>query len=179
MSSSPILVNLNNLDVQDVETRKLDFSICEFSDNADDRLIKLAYVRSTKEDRYSPIHRHNFDQVRYIFSGEIEYGPLKCGPGDCVYFPEGVFYGPTQVKTDKAENYTIQSQGPNWSYLLSRAEAKKTTAELTREAGCVPPDHRRISDIDSTTVQEADLLQASDPAVLDGEAARGPGGNHT
>jgi hypothetical protein len=134
MSSSPMLVNLNDLDVQDVETRKLDFSICEFSDDADDRLIKLAYVRSTKEDRYSPLHRHNFDQVRYIFSGEIEYGPLKCGPGDCVYFPEGVFYGPTQVKTDKAENYTIQSQGPSWAYLLSRAEAKKTAAELTREA---------------------------------------------
>jgi hypothetical protein len=134
MSTSPILVNLNNLDVQDVETRKLDFSICEFSDKADDRLIKLAYVRSTREDRYSPLHRHNFDQVRYIFSGKIEYGPLKCGPGDCVYFPEGVFYGPTEVKTDKAENYTIQSQGPSWAYLLSRAEAKKVAAELTREA---------------------------------------------
>lgn len=134
MSSNPVLINLSHLDVQDVETRKLDFSICEFSADADDRLIKLAYVRSTREDRYSPLHRHNFDQVRYIFSGEIEYGPLKCGPGDCVYFPEGVFYGPTRVNTDKAENYTLQSQGPSWAYLLNRAEAKKTAAELTKEA---------------------------------------------
>jgi len=133
MTGNPVVINLNNLDVQDVATRKLDFSICEFSDQRDERLIKLAYVRSTKEDRYSPSHRHNFDQVRYVLAGEIEYGPLKCGAGDCIYFPEGVFYGPTRVKTDRAENYTIQSQGPSWAHLLTRAEAKKTTAEIAKE----------------------------------------------
>jgi hypothetical protein len=143
MTANPVVINLNNLDVQDVATRKLDFSICEFSDQRDERLIKLAYVRSTKEDRYSPTHRHNFDQVRYIVSGEIEYGPLKCSPGDFVYFPEGVFYGPTRVKTDRAENYTIQSQGPSWARLLTRAEAKEATAGiankgmLDREKGIV------------------------------------------
>ena len=93
MTANPVLINLNSLNVQDVATRKLEFSICEFSDERTERLIKLAYVRSTKEDRYSPTHRHNFDQVRYVVSGEIEYGSLKCGPGDCIYFPEGVFYG--------------------------------------------------------------------------------------
>jgi mannose-6-phosphate isomerase-like protein (cupin superfamily) len=112
----------------------LDFSICEFSSGSDERLIKLAYVRSSREDRYSPIHRHNFDQVRYVVSGEIEYGPLKCRPGDCVYFPEGVFYGPTRVLSEKAENYTVQSQGPSRAYLLSRAEAKKAAAEISQEA---------------------------------------------
>ena len=143
MTANPVVININNLDVQDVATRKLDFSICEFSDQRDERLIKLAYVRSTKEDRYSPTHRHNFDQVRYILSGEIEYGPLKCRPGDCVYFPEGSFYGPTRITTDRAENYTIQSQGPSWARILSRAEAKKTTEDiatkgvLDREKGIV------------------------------------------
>jgi mannose-6-phosphate isomerase-like protein (cupin superfamily) len=133
MTGNPVVINLKNVDVQGVATRKLDFSICEFSDQSDERLIKLAYVRSTKEDRYSPTHRHNFDQVRYIVSGEIEYGPLKCGPGDCIYFPEGVFYGPTGVKTDRAENYTIQSQGPSWARLLTRAEAKEATAEIAKK----------------------------------------------
>jgi hypothetical protein len=76
-----MLVNLNDLDVQDVETRKLDFSICEFSDNADDRLIKsLMFVRRKKTAIL-----HSIDiistKVRYIFSGEIEYGPLKMRAG--------------------------------------------------------------------------------------------------
>ena len=133
MTANAVVTNLNNLDVEDVATRKLDFSICEFSDQRDERLIKLAYVRSTKEDRYSPTHRHNFDQVRYIVSGEIEYGRLKCSPGDCVYFPEGVFYGPTRIKTDRAENYTIQSQGPSWARLLTRAEAKEATAGIAKK----------------------------------------------
>jgi len=134
MSSHAVIANLHNLDVQDVATRKLDFSLCEFFSETDERLIKLAYVRSTREDRYSPSHRHNFDQVRYVVSGEIEYGPLKCRPGDCIYFPEGVFYGPTRVRSEKAENYTIQSQGPSWAYLLSRAEAKKAATDLSAEA---------------------------------------------
>src|SRR5262245_44620230 len=115
MTANPVVTNLNNLDVEDVATRKLDFSICEFSDQRDERLIKLAYVRSTKEDRYSPTHRHNFDQVRYIGAGEI------------------VFYGPTRVKTDRAENYTIQSQGPSWARLLIRAEAKEATAGIAKK----------------------------------------------
>lgn len=132
MTANPIVINLSNLDIEDVATRKLDFFICEFSDERAERLIKLAYVRSTKEDRYSPTHRHNFDQVRYVLSGEIEYGPLKCGPGDCIYFPEGTFYGPTRVKTDRAENYTIQSQGPSWARLLTRAEAKQATVEIAK-----------------------------------------------
>src|SRR6202011_4252961 len=51
-------------------------------------------------DYSGPRHRHNFDQYRYMLSGESDYGqdgPLKAGM--LGYYPEGVPYGPQVNKT--------------------------------------------------------------------------------
>jgi hypothetical protein len=51
-------------------------------------------------DYSGPRHRHNFDQYRFMLSGESDYGqdgPLKAGM--LGYYPEGVPYGPQMNKT--------------------------------------------------------------------------------
>jgi signal peptidase I len=41
-------------------------------------------------------HKHNFDQIRLVIEGEMRLGKnIVAGPGDVVYFPESVMYGPT------------------------------------------------------------------------------------
>ena len=51
-------------------------------------------------DYSGPRHRHNFDQYRFMLSGDSDYGqdgPLKAGM--LGYYPEGVPYGPQVNKT--------------------------------------------------------------------------------
>jgi len=42
----------------------------------------------------SPRHRHTFQQVRYFVGGKVKYGHEIYGVGDCLYIPEGAYYGP-------------------------------------------------------------------------------------
>ena len=133
MANEPVVINIHDSSARESTGRRLNFHTAEFSGDEDERLIKLAFTRATKQERYSPRHRHNFDQVRFVVSGELEYGPLKCRPGDCIYFPEGVFYGPTQLITENAENYTIQSQGPSWAHLLTAVEEQNAMADLAHD----------------------------------------------
>ena len=48
----------------------------------------------TKASRFTPRHKHAFDQIRYIISGQAKFGRTLYGAGDCLYMPEGVAYGP-------------------------------------------------------------------------------------
>jgi hypothetical protein len=51
--------------------------------------------------RYSPRHRHNFEQFRFQIDGEANYsrtGKLK--KGMLGYFPESAFYGPQEESGD-------------------------------------------------------------------------------
>jgi hypothetical protein len=46
---------------------------------------------------HSPRHRHTFQQMRYVLSGHMRYGDNQVyGPGDCLFLPEGVSYGPVK-----------------------------------------------------------------------------------
>jgi hypothetical protein len=42
----------------------------------------------------SPRHRHTFQQVRFLVAGKMRYGKEIYNPGDCLYLPEGAYYGP-------------------------------------------------------------------------------------
>src|SRR5688572_31763208 len=45
----------------------------------------------------SPSHRHTFQQVRYVVQGKMKYGKTHVyGVGDCLYLPEGTYYGPVK-----------------------------------------------------------------------------------
>jgi mannose-6-phosphate isomerase-like protein (cupin superfamily) len=55
----------------------------------------FSLVIARPQDRYSPRHRHNFEQFRYQIEGIADYGRTgKLKPGMIGYFPEGVHYGP-------------------------------------------------------------------------------------
>lgn len=113
----------------------------EFANDSDDRLIRISLESDERGDFFAPRHHHNFDQVRYIVSGKVKYGSIEAQAGDCLYFPEGVFYGPTEIVSEHAETYTIQTQGPSWSLLPSRdqmtvaAEKLSHDGELDRDKG--------------------------------------------
>lgn len=66
---------------------------------------------------HSPRHRHTFQQVRYVLSGRMRYGTEEYGPGDCLYIPEGAYYGPIKpISTEdeaKLHFADIQFEGPS------------------------------------------------------------------
>jgi hypothetical protein len=86
----------------------------EFEDPRDGRRFRVGYSRQQNSNYYSPPHRHTFDQIRFIVSGKVKYGPMRLSGGDVAYFPEGVFYGPTEPLSEEVTTCTIQTQGPSW-----------------------------------------------------------------
>lgn len=56
-------------------------------------------IGSLYADAYynSPSHRHTFQQIRYVVQGKMKYGNAHVyGVGDCLYLPEGTYYGPVK-----------------------------------------------------------------------------------
>ncbi len=66
---------------------------------------------------HSPRHRHTFQQVRYVYGGKMKYGDEIYGVGDCLYIPEGAYYGPIKPVDDGTEEQLhfvdIQLEGPS------------------------------------------------------------------
>jgi len=64
---------------------------------------------------HSPRHRHTFQQVRYVLSGKMKYGSEVYEPGDCLYIPEGTYYGPVKpVESGEQLHFAdIQFEGPS------------------------------------------------------------------
>src|SRR5262245_48415313 len=53
-----------------------------------------SYSRGNGE-RYSPRHRHNFDQIRFSIKGDMSMGKREAlKEGHIGYFPESTYYGP-------------------------------------------------------------------------------------
>ena len=78
-----------------------------------------------------------FDQVRFIVSGQVKYGPLRISGGDVAYFPEGVFYGPTEPISEEVTTCTIQTQGPTWGAFPNDAECAAVAERMTGRIGFV------------------------------------------
>jgi hypothetical protein len=80
-----------------------------------------ARIGSLYADPYyhSPRHRHTFQQVRYLVGGKMKYGREVYEPGDCLYIPEGAYYGPIKpVPVDEGGSermhfIDIQFMGPS------------------------------------------------------------------
>ena len=64
---------------------------------------------------HSPRHRHTFQQVRYVLSGKMKYGKDVYEAGDCLYIPEGAYYGPIKPvdNGEKLHFADIQFEGPS------------------------------------------------------------------
>jgi hypothetical protein len=88
-------------------------------------------------ERLNPRHKHDFDQVRYYVLGGENYTKHIFGPGDCVYFPEGVPYGPTFTAEGCDENVRLgmQFQGPSQGPFFQRTEVQKGDEQLLALGG--------------------------------------------
>ena len=64
---------------------------------------------------HSPRHQHTFQQIRYVLSGKMKYGREVYGSGDCLYIPEGAYYGPIKpVETGEQLHFAdLQLEGPS------------------------------------------------------------------
>ena len=64
---------------------------------------------------HSPRHRHTFQQVRYVLSGKMKYGSEVYEKGDCLYIPEGAYYGPVKPVGNGEQLHfaDIQFEGPS------------------------------------------------------------------
>jgi mannose-6-phosphate isomerase-like protein (cupin superfamily) len=84
--------------------------------------------------RFSPRHRHNFEQFRYQLEGVANYGRTgKLKPGMLGYFPEGVHYGPqTQDEGENLAMLVLQCGGASGSGYLGREGEVSVTQELKK-----------------------------------------------
>jgi len=83
---------------------------------------------------YTPRHRHNFDQFRFIVYGEMNLAHgMDLKEGECAYFPEGTYYGPL-TQQGAAGLIVMQFPGPNGAYRILDSE-KKVAMEALKAAG--------------------------------------------
>jgi hypothetical protein len=80
---------------------------------------------------YTPRHRHNFEQVRYVVSGEFEYAARKSmKAGSVGFFPEGTHYGPQNVA--ECTTLTLQCGGPSRQGFMSYQQLHNGHLELKK-----------------------------------------------
>lgn len=128
----PAIEIVNVLDIKPVVTahRQTVLRTAEFEDPRDGRRFRCGYSRRKQDNYYSPPHRHTFDQLRFVIEGKTKYGPMRLGSGDFAYFPEGVFYGPTESLSEDLASCTIQTQGPSWGCFPTDAECAVAGEQL-------------------------------------------------
>jgi len=82
--------------------------------------------------RFSPRHRHNFEQFRFQIEGTADYGRTgKLKPGMLGYYPEGVHYGPqTQGEGEDLAMLVLQCGGASGGGYAGRAAVIRAQAEL-------------------------------------------------
>jgi len=83
-------------------------------------------------DFFSPRHRHNFEQIRYAFEGELDFDKTgKLTEGMIGYFPEGVSYGPQSQKQGQVSTaLVLQFGGASGSGYLSRQQVRAGMEDL-------------------------------------------------
>jgi quercetin dioxygenase-like cupin family protein len=78
---------------------------------------------------YSPRHKHNFDQIRYVLEGETGFTEWDLHAGECAYFPAGAEYGPQQQR-GSAVLLTLQFPGGSGQHYLAPEQVEQTVREL-------------------------------------------------
>ncbi|MGI5144486.1 MULTISPECIES: hypothetical protein [unclassified Streptomyces] len=76
----------------------------------------------------APRHKHNFEQIRVVLSGHMDFGPgVVCDPGQVAYFPAGAPYGPERI--EGGEQLLLQ-WGPDW---VTHAQNQKAMRALEQK----------------------------------------------
>jgi mannose-6-phosphate isomerase-like protein (cupin superfamily) len=113
-----------------------DLNVVQFPINTGIPEINLRFGYDQVGDGFfTPRHRHNFDQFRYVVSGEMNLAKgMDLHEGECAYFPEGTYYGPLTQKGPVAL-LVMQFPGPNGSYRILDSEKKIAMEELKAAGG--------------------------------------------
>ncbi|MBL4719937.1 MAG: hypothetical protein JKY20_02245 [Alphaproteobacteria bacterium] len=92
----------------------------------------FSLVWAQSPGRFSPRHRHNFEQIRFQLEGTAKYGRTSVlKPGMVGYYPEAVHYGPqTQEEGEMLGVLVLQFGGASGSGYIGRAEQADLTEEL-------------------------------------------------
>jgi len=78
----------------------------------------------------SPLHRHNFDQIRLGLSGEFGDGrKLNVGPGQIAYYPEGTYY---EIDCAESEILLLQFGGANGDGYPSLTDLYAAYTEMSK-----------------------------------------------
>lgn len=78
----------------------------------------------------TPSHKHNFSQFRFVLDGYLPYTRSDgIRPGEMVYIPEGVRYGPFEYE-HKILSCSLQFGGPSGNGFLSYEELDAGAEEL-------------------------------------------------
>lgn len=84
-------------------------------------------------DYRSPLHRHNFDQVRFCVEGSANIAPGKTlNQGDVGYFPEGTPYGPQRDSQAQRVTLVLQGGGASGLGYMSSAQLRRGQEELEK-----------------------------------------------
>jgi len=94
-------------------------------------LENFSLVLARTPGRFSPRHRHNFEQFRLQLEGVADYGRTgKLKPGMLGYFPEGVHYGP-QTQGEDLAMLVLQCGGASGGGYLGRDGEMTYAQELS------------------------------------------------
>jgi mannose-6-phosphate isomerase-like protein (cupin superfamily) len=88
-----------------------------------------ASIATSEDGFFSPRHRHNFDQIRFVLTGSAQFASWELEAGDCGYFPESVPYGP-QAQTGEAVVFALQMSGGSGNYFARPSEVSSAFLEL-------------------------------------------------
>ena len=103
---------------------------------------------------FTPRHRHNFDQFRYVVSGEMNLGKgLELQEGELVHVPEGTYYGPLN-QHGPVSLLVIQFPGPNGAYRISDAEKAKAMEEMRAAGGYFEDGVYKVPQPDGHTINK-------------------------
>jgi hypothetical protein len=115
--------------------------------------VQLEFSWNRYETGYgTPRHRHTFDQYRFALDGkrQIQDGFLE--PGECGFYPEGVYYGP-QMQEEPTVGLGLQFQGLSGLPYLTHEDLRNATKALKADGGTfkdgiytkILPDGRKIN----------------------------------
>jgi hypothetical protein len=89
-------------------------------------------ISLTTEDFFTPRHRHNFDQVRYILKGEFSFDRGRVQKTKQLsYFCEGTYY--QQKGVGETETLLLQTAGASGSGYMSFDQLYSTARDLLRK----------------------------------------------
>jgi hypothetical protein len=84
---------------------------------------------------FSPRHRHNFDQFRYVVHGETNIAKGRdLHQGEIGYFPEGTYYGPL-TQRGPVGLLVMQFPGPQGEYRITDGEKQAAMDALRADGG--------------------------------------------